>query len=124
MPRSRSSLKTVAGHDYAHADAFSSLSPDDLARLLAAESLAKIARTERFNVVRFDRSADRVSLLNYPRFFEDAFPALHESWHVDLATSHVSYRTYRDSLTPPILHSPRKMHIVTPYANECCVGMR
>jgi hypothetical protein len=102
-------LKAVAGQYYVHEDAFASLSPDDLARLRAAESLAKIARTERFNVVRFDRSTDRVSLLNYPRFFEDAFPALHESWHVDLATSHVSYRTYRDSLTPPILHRKELM---------------
>jgi DNA phosphorothioation-associated putative methyltransferase len=111
MTRSQfqSPLKVVAGHHYVHADAFALLSPADLARLSAAESLAKIARTERFNVVRFDRSSDEVSLLNYPKFFEDAFPALEESWHVDLATSHVSYRTYQDSLTPPILHRKELM---------------
>jgi DNA phosphorothioation-associated putative methyltransferase len=97
-------LKSVAGHYYVHADAVASLPPDTLARRAAAESLAQIARNERFNVVRFDRSSDEISLLNYPGFFADAFPALHESWHVDLATSRVSYRTYRDSLTPPILH--------------------
>jgi hypothetical protein len=102
-------LKFVAGHYYVHADAFASLPTDHLARLSAAESLAKIARTERFNVVRFDRSGDEVSLLNYPKFFEDAFPALEESWHVDLAASRVSYRTYRDSLNPPILHRKELM---------------
>jgi DNA phosphorothioation-associated putative methyltransferase len=107
--RFQSPLKAVAGHYYAHADAFASLSADDLARLSAAESLAKVARIERFNVVRFGRSSDEVSLLNYPRFFEDAFPALLESWHVDLTTSHVSYRTYQDSLTPPILHRKELM---------------
>jgi DNA phosphorothioation-associated putative methyltransferase len=106
MPSSqhRSPLKAVAGRYYAHVEAFASLPPDTLARLAAAESLAQVARTERFNVARFDRSSDEISLLNYPGFFEDAFPALHESWHADLATSRVSYRTYRDSLTPPILH--------------------
>jgi hypothetical protein len=57
----QSPLKLVAGHYYAHSDAFASLPPDDLARLSAAESLAKIARTERFNVVRFDRSSDEVT---------------------------------------------------------------
>jgi len=108
-PRVQSPLKVVAGRYYAHADAFASLSADDLARLSAAESLAKIARVARFNVVRFDRASDEVSLLNYPKFFEDAFPELNESWHVDLATSRVSYRTYRESLTPPILHRKELM---------------
>jgi hypothetical protein len=111
MARSQfqSPLKAVAGHYYAHSDAFAALSADDLTRLGAAESLAKIARTEHFNVARFGRSSDEVSLLNYPKFFEDAFPALLESWHVDLAASRVSYRTYQDSLTPPILHRKELM---------------
>jgi DNA phosphorothioation-associated putative methyltransferase len=111
MPSSqhRSPLKAVAGRYYVHVEAFASLPPDTLARLAAAESLAQIARNERFNVVRFDRSSEEISLLNYPRFFEDAFPALQESWHVDLAASHVSYRTYQDSLTPPILHRKELM---------------
>jgi hypothetical protein len=106
MPSShrRPPLKAVAGRYYAHVEALASLPPDTLARLAAAESLAQVARTERFSVARFDRSNDEISLLNYPRFFEDAFPALQESWRVDLATSRVSYRSYQDSLTPPILH--------------------
>jgi DNA phosphorothioation-associated putative methyltransferase len=33
----------------------------------------------------------------------------HESWHVDLTTRRVSYRTYQDSLTPPILHRKELM---------------
>src|SRR5262245_1266887 len=31
-----------------------------------------------------------MALLNYPSFFEDAFPALHESWTVDLTHGRVS----------------------------------
>ncbi|MFD2113524.1 hypothetical protein [Thiorhodococcus fuscus] len=42
--------------------------------------------------------------MNYPTFDDDAFPALQESWLVDLDQRAVSYRTYADSLNPPILH--------------------
>ncbi|WP_342450221.1 DNA phosphorothioation-associated putative methyltransferase [Thiorhodococcus minor] len=42
--------------------------------------------------------------MNYPTFDDDAFPALQESWLVDLVQRSVSYRTYADSLNPPILH--------------------
>jgi DNA phosphorothioation-associated putative methyltransferase len=71
--------------------------------------MAQVERIRNFNVARFDGASDRVSLLNYPGFFEDGFPALHESWHVDLAAGRVRYRTYRDSLTPPILHRKELM---------------
>src|SRR5262245_47113894 len=38
--RFQSPLKAVSGHYYVHVDAFASLSPEDLARLSAAENLA------------------------------------------------------------------------------------
>jgi homoaconitase/3-isopropylmalate dehydratase large subunit len=82
-----------------------------LARLVAAEQLAQVERIRHFNVAKFEESSDRVSPLHYPRFLEDGFPALQESWHVDTATGRVSYRTYDDSLNPPILH--RKELMVT-----------
>jgi hypothetical protein len=111
MPQSQfqSPHKAVAGRYYVHSEAFALLSPDASVKLAAAETLARVARGERYNVARFESSSDRVSLLHYPSFFEDAFPALHESWHVDLATSRVGYRTYQDSLTPPILHRKELM---------------
>ena len=34
---------------------------------------------------------------------------MYESWRVDLAARHVTYRTYRESLTPPILHRKELM---------------
>ena len=79
-----------------HLDGFDVLSADATARLVAAESLAQISRGDRYKTTRITES-----LLNYPSFFEDAFPALHESWNVDLAPGRVSYRSYRDSLTLP-----------------------
>ena len=80
----KSPLKAVGAHHYVHLDGFQLLPADATAKLVAAESLAQITRGDRYNVARFDNSHSRVSLLNYPSFFEDAFPALHESWNVDL----------------------------------------
>jgi DNA phosphorothioation-associated putative methyltransferase len=105
----KSPLKTVGTHHYVHLDGFDLLPADATSRLVAAESLAQITRGDRYNVARFDNSRNRVALLNYPSFFEDAFPALHESWNVDLTPGRVSYRSYRDSLTPPVLHRKELM---------------
>jgi DNA phosphorothioation-associated putative methyltransferase len=107
--RLRVPLKAVGAHHYVHLDGFHLLPADATARLVAAESLAQITRGDRYNVARFDNSHNRVALLNYPSFFDDAFPALHESWLVDLTPGRVSYRSYRDSLTPPILHRKELM---------------
>jgi DNA phosphorothioation-associated putative methyltransferase len=101
--------KAVLGRHYVHVEAFELLPPDAVEKLIAAERLAQVRRVQHFNVARFENLNDRVSLLNYPRFFEDAFPALHESWNVHLANGRVSYRTYQDSLTPPILHRKELM---------------
>jgi hypothetical protein len=72
----KSSLKSVGRHHYVHLDGFELLPADATARLVTAEGLAQITRGERYNVARFDIFHDRVALLNYPSFFEDAFPAL------------------------------------------------
>jgi DNA phosphorothioation-associated putative methyltransferase len=102
-------LKSVGRRHYVHADAFEFLTREVSEKIAAAEKLAHVTRTQHFNVARFEDLNDRISLLNYPHFFEDGFPALHESWLVDLTTGRVSYRTYRDSLTPPILHRKELM---------------
>jgi DNA phosphorothioation-associated putative methyltransferase len=101
--------KAVLGRYYVHLEGLALLSADAAAKLAAAEALAQVVRAERYNVARFESSSDRVSLLHYPGFFEEAFPTLHESRHADLTTRRVSYRTYRDSLTPPILHRKELM---------------
>jgi DNA phosphorothioation-associated putative methyltransferase len=101
--------KSIIGRCYVHTDAFALLPSDALSALTAAERMAQVVRLYHFNVARFENSHDRVSLLNYPKFFEDAFPSLHESWLVDLPTGRVSYRSYRDSFNPPILHRKELM---------------
>jgi hypothetical protein len=109
MGRGQTQFKSIAGRRYVHSDAFHILRPDALVKLAAAEHLAQAERGQRFNVARFDSSSDRISLLNYPAFFEDAFPALRESWQVDLGSNHVGYRTYQNSFNPPVPHRKELM---------------
>jgi DNA phosphorothioation-associated putative methyltransferase len=97
-------FKAVMGRYYVHVDAFERLPPDASARLSSAETFAKVTRGRHFNVARFDNSNDEVTLLNYPQFFVDAFPALSESWSVNLVSGRIGHRAYRESLNPPVLH--------------------
>lgn len=53
-----------------------------------------------------------IALLNYPDFFADPFPALAESWRYVPDSGETGYRSYRDSLNPPILH--RKELLLAP----------
>jgi DNA phosphorothioation-associated putative methyltransferase len=96
--------KVVGGRTYLHVDALSLLDAVLTARVAAAEQLAQVKRHEHFNLVRIDDAGPCIALLNYPEFADDPFPALRESWLVDLDCSTVGYRTYVDSLNPPILH--------------------
>ena len=46
--------------------------------------MAGVPRTKRYNLVRIDAEGPYIALLNYPGFFDEPFPALRESWLVDL----------------------------------------
>lgn len=95
--------KVVGLKVYLHVSALVQSLPNEAARVEQAQALAEVA-PEQFNVVRLERHADTVALLDYPTFFGEAFPALARSWKVDMSTGKVSFRDYRDSLNPPILH--------------------
>jgi DNA phosphorothioation-associated putative methyltransferase len=96
--------KTIGSRTYLHADSLPAATPALQARVLEAERLAGIRCLEHYNLIRADAALPEIALLHYPDFADDPFPALLESWLVDLAHSAVSYRTYADSLNPPILH--------------------
>jgi hypothetical protein len=74
------------------------------ARIAEAEALAGLMPGDGCNLVRLGMDDPTVALLHYPGFFEDPFPALAASWLVDPEAGTVSYRTYADSINPPILH--------------------
>jgi hypothetical protein len=96
--------KTVAQRLYVHVSAIDGVDSELVASLREAERITGISHFERYNVVRFDLATSQIALLHYQDFSEDPFPGLKESWRVDLSTGEVGYRTYEDSLNPPILH--------------------
>jgi DNA phosphorothioation-associated putative methyltransferase len=96
--------KIVGPKTYFHAESLSAAGPALQARVLEAERLAGIQRLEHYNLIRIDAIKPEIALLHYLDFADDPFPALRESWLVDLASSTVSYRTYADSFNPLILH--------------------
>ena len=100
--------KTIGRRTYLHVDALASARDgngwDWEARVAQAEQAAGVERGARFNVVRLDADSGELALLHYAEFFDDPFPALRESWRFEPSTGAVGYRTYADSLNPPILH--------------------
>ena len=96
--------KTVGQRTYLHVEAAATLTVTEMAGLLDAERLAGVQRGEQYNLIRMDADGSQIALLNYPDFFDEPFPALRESRLVNLAAGTVSYRSYADSLNPPILH--------------------
>ena len=81
------------------------LQNDDVQQQIAeAETLAGLQAAVDYNVVKYDITGHALSLLSYPGFFSDPFPALAISYRVDLSSKRVERRTYQSSLNPPILH--------------------
>lgn len=95
--------KTIGRSLYLHTSALGRASLELTDLVQRGTAVAALA-PDSFNVVRFDPVEDALALLHYPTFFDDAFPPLHQTWKVRVSSGTVSYRTYRDSLNPPILH--------------------
>jgi hypothetical protein len=96
--------KTVAGRHYLHRTLLEQSEAELVDAVTAALMVLGASVEPAFNVVRVAADGSEVAFLNYPDFFENPFPALKESWRVDRATGETGYRTYEDSLNPPILH--------------------
>lgn len=96
--------KLVGAHLYVHESALPFL-PNKWQEVVAkGVSLARLKAGEHFNVVKLHELGDDLSLLCYPAFFEDPYPALTRSWRVSLSRKSTVFRTYEESRNPPILH--------------------
>lgn len=95
--------KLVGNSLYIHRNAIDHLDSQQKSLIEEAFRLAP-AEAQVANVVRVEQSEKAVGLLNYPNFFEEAFPDLHESWKISLDPIKISYRTFQSSINPPILH--------------------
>jgi hypothetical protein len=90
---------------YAHVEALSAFPEELQAAVEAARALAGVG-ADAFHVIRFARDGWAVSLLAYPGFFEEPFPALAAAWAVDLGVGSVTSRSYAARGNPPILGAP------------------
>lgn len=96
--------KVVGQHRYFHTQLLPQLPPEDRERIETAIQVAQVNPGEHFNVVKLVTDSAQVTLLDYPGFFDEAFPVLRRFWTVDLRQSTCRHRTYEDSSNPPILH--------------------
>ena len=81
--------KLLPDSRYLHTSALHEVPVGLRAAVDRARALAKID-AEEFHVVKFARKDLRLSLLSYPRFFEEGFPVLARSWAVDLEAGRVT----------------------------------
>lgn len=96
--------KRVSTRVYVHISLFTELPNEMRSPVEQAIGIARRTPDQDFNVCRVDLLHEEVSLLDYPEFFSDPFPSLATSWRVHLPTRAVTFRDYRSSLNPPILH--------------------
>jgi DNA phosphorothioation-associated putative methyltransferase len=96
--------KQVGHRHYVHADQLVGLDDAARARVTRAQDLLNHRNKASFNVVRVNEALEEVVFLNYPTLGSVPFPALASSWRVHVPASLVTYRSYLQSLNPPILH--------------------
>lgn len=102
--------KLVGESQYIHKSALSMLKESEKAKLI--RSLELIDETTPWNVVKFDlKEPNKVSLLEYSDFSEDAFPVLLNGTNIDLSSNSIRNRAYSLS-NPPVLH--RKELLIPP----------
>ncbi|MGF1720340.1 DNA phosphorothioation-associated putative methyltransferase [Vibrio kyushuensis] len=93
---------------YLHRDAFSAL-PNVLAQFIPAVAKAVSLNDSNWNLVKLFKKDFRLSLLNYPDFYADSYPALKQSLNVDLSKLSHKVTDYGESENPPILHRKETM---------------
>lgn len=70
-----------------------------------AKTIIKLGLDDKdWNILKFFKRDHKVTLLNYPGFFEDAYPVLHTSYTVDFEQGKYRKADYSKSDNPPILH--------------------
>lgn len=93
---------------YLHRDAMLEL-PPELQKFIPAVALALNLPDDQWNLIKLFKNEFRLSLLNYPDFYSDSYPALEQSLNVDLSKLSHKVTYYRTSDNPPILHRKETM---------------
>lgn len=93
---------------YLHRDAMHEL-PSELQKFIPAVARAVKLPDDQWNLIKLFKNEFRLSLLNYPDFYSDSYPALEQSLNVDLSKLSHKVTCYRSSDNPPILHRKETM---------------
>jgi len=93
---------------YVHKDAINAI-PEQLQRFIPAVAQAVNLPDNQWNLIKLFKKEFRLSLLNYPNFYTDSYPALEQSLNVDLSKLSHKVTCYRSSENPPILHRKETM---------------
>ncbi|WP_435237542.1 DNA phosphorothioation-associated putative methyltransferase [Psychromonas sp. PT13] len=93
---------------YIHKDAFTAI-PDTLKGFIPAVAKALKVEEETWHLVKLFKKEFRLSLLSYPDFYTDSYPALLKSINVDLTKLSHRITDYSNSENPPILHRKETM---------------
>jgi len=93
---------------YFHRDAFEQ-APVNLTKFIVAVAKALKVDDQDWNLVKVFRADFKLSLLHYPDFFSDSYPALQQSVTVDLSKLSHRITKYGTSENPPILHRKETM---------------
>ncbi len=88
---------------YIHESAIDAL-PKQLGAHFAREIISLELEDEDWNILKFFTRDHKVTLLNYPDFFNVSYPALHTSHTVDFEKHSFRKANYSKSDNPPILH--------------------
>ncbi|MEZ8082735.1 DNA phosphorothioation-associated putative methyltransferase [Enterovibrio norvegicus] len=97
---------------YLHRDAMSAI-PEQLQTFVPAVANAVKLPDEHWNLIKLFKNEFRLSLLSYPEFYSDSYPALEQSLNVDLSKLSHKVTCYRSSENPPILHRKETMVLPT-----------
>lgn len=93
---------------YFHRNLLTTL-PDELSNFIPLVAKALKVNDDKWNLVKLFRKDFRLSLLNYPLFFEDSYPVLDQSVNVDLTKLSHRVTSYSEQENSPILHRKETM---------------
>ena len=93
---------------YLHKDAFETL-PNTLSKFIPAVANALNINDYEWDLVKLFKKEFRLSLLHYPTFYSDSYPALQKSINVDLSKLSHRITDYKNTDNPPILHRKETM---------------
>jgi DNA phosphorothioation-associated putative methyltransferase len=100
--------KKLPDAHYLHQDGFAEIDKQLSGFIIAVSNALKISIDD-WQVIKLSKNEFKLSLLSYPTFFSEAYPALTQSVTVDLSKLEHRITQYLSSDNPPILHRKETM---------------